>query len=310
MKLSKRRSLVADISLLIIAFIWGGGFVAVKDALNSITPFYITAIRLILAALLLGLIFFKTMMKITKEDIICGSIIGVFLFGGFAAQTVGLQYTTAGKQAFLTTVYVVIVPFLSWKINKEKPHYYSIISTVLALIGIGFLNISDGFKLNMNIGDWLTLLSAFLFAAHIVSVSYFAQKINPIVLSVVQMLFAGVIALICALIFEPKFSGINRSAFFSIFYLVVFSTMIAFLVQNVAQKYTNPNHVGIILCLESVFGAFLSVLILKEVFTLNMVIGCAIIFIAILISETKLSFLKGPVKKKLESDGSSSTSST
>ena len=197
---------------------------------------------------------------------------------------------------------------MAWKVDKKRPDLYSIFSTFLALIGIGFLNISDGFSLNMNIGEWLTLLCAFLFAAHIISVAYYAKKVNPIILSVVQMMFAGLISLVCALIFEPKFAGINRGAFFSIFYLIVFSTMFAFLVQNVAQKYTHPNHVGIILCLESVFGAILSVLILKEVFTVNMVIGCIIIFIAIIISETKLSFIKPRTQVKLESDAVSTPS--
>lgn len=302
MKLIKRRGLVADISLLIVALIWGGGFVAVKDALSSITPFYIMALRLIGASILLALIFFKTMKKITKQDIIFGSIVGMFLFAGFTCQTVGLQYTTAGKQAFLTTTYVVIVPFLAWRIDKKRPDFYSIFSTLLALVGIGFLSIGDGFSLNMNIGDWLTLVSAFLFAAHIMSVSYYAKKVNPITLSVVQMLFAGLVSLVCALIFEPKFVGVNEDAFFSIFYLTVFSTMVAFLVQNVAQKYTHPSHVGIILCLESVFGAILSVIILKEIFTINMIIGCIIIFIALVISETKLSFIKPLAQVKLESD--------
>jgi drug/metabolite transporter (DMT)-like permease len=299
MNLDTKKSLLGDLSLFIVAIIWGGGFVAVKDALNSVTPFYIMALRLTCAAILLGLIFFKTIKKIDKQDIIGGSIVGIFLFTGFAAQTIGLQYTTAGKQAFLTTVYVVIVPFFSWKIDKKKPDFYSIFSTFLALIGIGFLNIGDGLTLNMNIGDWLTLICAFLFAAHIIAVSHYAKKVDPIILSVVQMLFAGLVSLVCALIFEPKFAGISSGAFFSVFYLIVFSTMLAFLVQNVAQKYTHPNHVGIILCLESVFGAILSVLILKEIFTVYMIIGCVIIFVALIISETKLSFLKTFIKKEI-----------
>lgn len=298
MKLSRRRSLVADISLFVVALVWGGGFVAVKDALDSITPFYIMALRLTGAAIMLALIFFKTMKDITRKDIICGSIVGIFLFSAFTAQTIGLQYTTAGKQAFLTTLYVVIVPFFAWKVEKKRPDLYSLFSALLALVGIGFLNIGDSFSLNMNLGDWLTLLCAFLYAAHIISVAHYAKKVNPIILSVIQMLFAGLVSLVCALIFEPRFGGINKGAFFSIFYLIVFSTAFAFVVQNVAQKYTHPNHVGIILCLESVFGAILSVIILKEVFTLNMVIGCVIIFIALIISETKLSFVKALHKEE------------
>jgi drug/metabolite transporter (DMT)-like permease len=298
MKQKSKRTLLAEIALLFTTLIWGGGFVAVKDALNSITPLYMMAVRFLCASILMGLIFFKTIKKITKKDILYGSIVGVFLFTGFATQTIGLQYTTVGKQAFLTALYVVIIPFLVWAVEKKRPDIYSIFSTILALSGIGFLNITDGFKLNMNFGDWLTLICAVFFAAHIVAISHFAKKSNPIILSVTQMLFTGILSLISALIFEPKFNGISKNGFISIFYLVVFSTMIAFLIQNVAQKYAHPNHVGVILCLESVFGAILSVIILHEVFTSHMILGCMTIFIAIVISETKLNFIKPLFKSK------------
>lgn len=285
------KSLAADLSLLFVAVIWGGGFVAVKDALNNITPLYMMSIRLIGAGLLMAVVFYKQTLKITKKDIINGSIIGIFLFSGFAAQTIGLKYTTASKQAFLTAVYVIIIPFLSWAVYRVKPKWHSITAAILSFIGIALLSLKSDMQFDINIGDWLTLLCAVLFAAHIVSVSYYAKKSDPIALSVVQMIFSGILSLICALIFEPKFMGINKDAAFSIFYLVVFSTMICFLIQNVAQKYTHPNHVGIILSLESVFGAILSIIFLHEVFTLNMVIGCVIIFLAIIIAETKLEFL-------------------
>lgn len=298
MKYKSKRTLLAEIALLFTTLIWGGGFVAVRDALNSITPLYMVAVRFLLASILMGLIFFKTIRKITKKDILNGSIVGTFLFAGFATQTIGLQYTTVGKQAFLTATYVVIIPFLVWFVEKKRPDIYSILSTVLALLGIGFLNITDGFKLSLNFGEWLTLICAVFFAAHIVAISHYARKTNPIILSVTQMLFTGILSLISALIFEPKFNGISKNGYISIFYLVVFSTMIAFLIQNVAQKYAHPSHVGVILCLESVFGAILSVIILHEVFTSHMILGCMIIFTAIVISETKLSFIKPLFKSK------------
>lgn len=293
--------LIADLSLLLVALIWGGGFVAVKDALDTITPYYMMTIRFICSASFLGLIFFKQMKKTTKKDVLNGIVIGIFLFGAFATQTIGLQYTTAGKQAFLTAVYVVIIPFFEWAVDKTKPDWCSILSTVLALIGIGLLTITKGFEININFGDFLTLICAFLFAAHIVAVGHFGKKSNPIILSVVQMIFAGILSFICALIFEPTFTGITKSAFSSLFYLVFFSTMLAFFIQNIAQRYTHPNHVGIILCLESVFGAILAVIFLNDVFTMNMIIGCIVIFIAIIISETKLNFLKNKPTKNKES---------
>lgn len=306
MKKKSKRTLLAEIALLFTTLIWGGGFVAVKDALNSITPLYMMAVRFLLASILMGLVFFKTIKKTTKRDILHGSIVGVFLFTGFATQTIGLQYTTVGKQAFLTALYVVIIPFLVWAVEKKRPDMYSIFSTILALSGIGFLNLTDGFKLSMNFGDWLTLICSVFFAAHIVAISHFAKKSNPIILSVTQMLFTGVLSLISAILFEPKFNGISKGAFVSIFYLVVFSTMLAFLIQNIAQKYAHPNHVGVILCLESVFGAILSVIILHEVFTSHMVLGCIAIFIAIVISETKLNFIKPLFKSKRKLNSKSS----
>ncbi len=287
-----KKSLLADMSLLLVALLWGGGFVAVKDAIDSVTPFYMMSIRFICASLTLALIFYRKFKNISKKDIISGLIIGTFLFAAFTAQTIGIQYTTAGKQAFLTTVYVVVIPFFVWIVDKQRPSYYSIISAALALIGIGLLSINKGFQFSMNLGDWLTLISAVLFAAHIISVGHFTKGTHPIILSVLQMSFAGVLSLISAFIFEPKFTGINNDALFSIIYIIIFSTMIPFLIQNVAQKYTHPNHVGIILSFESVFGAVLSVIVLKDVFTMNMIIGCIIIFIAVIISETKLNFLK------------------
>ncbi|MCC9296651.1 DMT family transporter [Clostridium sp. WLY-B-L2] len=285
-----RKKFIADLFLLLAAMLWGGGYAATKDALNSITPLYMMAIRFLCAGILISVIFFKIMMKITLEDITRGFIIGIFLFLAYTAQTVGLNYTTASKQSFLTSVYVIILPFLYWAVFKTKPTHRAIISAIISLIGIGILSFKSNMQLNINIGDWLTLLSAVLFASHIISIACFTRKSNPIILSVVQMMFAGIFSLLFAIIFEPSFSGIHDSALFPIFYLVVFSTMIGFLIQNIAQKYTNPNHVGILLSLESVFGAIISMIFLNEVFTLNMIIGCSIIFLSVFISETKLKF--------------------
>lgn len=296
-RIDSKKRLWADMSLFLIALLWGGGFVAVKDAVSNITPFYMMAVRFLLAPIPLVFIFYKKFRNIKKHHIISGFVVGIFLFSAMAAQTIGIQYTTAGKQAFLTAIYVVLIPFFAWAVDKKKPDGYSIIATFLAFIGISFLSINNEFKLSMNLGDWLTIISAFLFAAHIISVAQFTKDTNPIVLSVLQMAFAGLISLICALIFEGKFTGISKDALFSMSYIVIFSTMIPFLIQNVAQKYTHPSHVGIILCFESVFGAILSVIFLKDVFTVNMTIGCVIIFTAMIISETKLSFLKLHIKE-------------
>ena len=197
--LLKKNNLYADLSLLLVAIIWGSGFVASKNALNSMPPNYINAIRFALPFILLCIVFWKKVKIINKKDLRAGGIIGVFLFMAFAAQTIGLQYTTASKQAFLTGTNVVIVPFLYWAIKNKKPDRYNLVATFLCLIGIGFLTLQE--NLSINLGDGLTLICALFFACHIVSIGVFAENHDPIILTIIQFGVAALFSTICALFF-------------------------------------------------------------------------------------------------------------
>lgn len=289
------KSIYADLALLVVAVIWGSGFVATKIASNSITALYMNAARFTIASIIMIAVFFPRLKKANKSDIKAGMIIGFFLFSAFASQTMGIYYTTASKQAFLTGTNVVMVPFLYWIISKKKPGTFNFIAAILSFIGIGLLTLNEGISINK--GDSLTLLCAFLFACHIISIGVFAKKHDPILLTVIQFTVAAVLSLIFAPIFEPIPNSLTTKGFMAIIYLGVFSTLIAFLIQNIAQKYTTETHTAIILCLESVFGTLLAVIFLGEEFTLQMVIGCVIIFNAIITAETKWKFLR---KKKLK----------
>ena len=293
--LFKKNSLYADLSLLLVALIWGSGFVASKNALISMPPHYINSIRFALPFILLCIVFWKKVRVINLQDLKSGGIIGIFLFVAFAAQTVGLQYTTASKQAFLTGVNVVIVPFLYWVIKNKKPDRYNLVATFLCLIGIGFLTLQESFLINF--GDGLTLLCALFFACHIVSIGVFAENHDPIILTIIQFGVAALFSTICALSFETIPKSITAQSIFPILYLAVFSTLVAFVIQNVAQKYTTPTHAAIILSLESVFGSILSVIILGDLFTFKMIIGCTIVFAAIITAETKWQFILAPRNK-------------
>ncbi|MBX4259228.1 DMT family transporter [Clostridium estertheticum] len=285
----KEKSILADMSLLIVALIWGGGFIAVKDALDSVSPFYIMAIRFSISVLIMLLVFRKKIKYITKNYLFNGTIVGLLLFLGFAAQTIGMKYTTAGKNAFLTGTNVVIVPFLYWIISKKRPDVFSLISAFLCFIGIGMLTIDSG--IHIGLGDGLTLLCAVFYAAHIVAVGFFARKVDVILLVIIQLGACALFSIIAALIFEPVPQSLNSSTMFALIYLGIFSTMLAFIVQNVAQKYTTSTHTAIILCLESVFGCILSVVMLHEIFTSKMILGCLTIFLAIITTETKWKFV-------------------
>ncbi|HFL3828450.1 TPA: DMT family transporter [Clostridioides difficile] len=294
--MTSKRSLYADLSLLIVAIIWGSGFIATKNTLNYMTPYYLLAYRFMISFLLMSVVFFKRLRKIKVEDLKAGIIIGIFLFGGFATQTVGLKYTTAGKQAFITATNVVMVPFIYWVISKKRPDRYEIIATFLCFIGIGILSLESNLKIGQ--GEFLTFICAIFFALHISAIGYFAKKHDTVVLSVVQIFVAAILSTIFAVLFEPKMNSISKEALLSLLYLGIFSTLIAFLIQNIAQKYTSSTHAAIILSLESVFGGLLSLIFLKEPFTIRFLIGCLSILISIITTETKWSFLRQRIQIK------------
>lgn len=280
---SRQKKYLSDFSLLFVAFAWGGGFVAVKDALNTITPMYLMAFRFVLATIVVYLALFKWIGKISKKEYFQGSIVGVILFLAFAAQTVGLQYTTASKQGFLTATYVVMVPFMYLALYKKMPKLKVFLGSFITLIGIGLIGLNESLILNK--GDLLTLVCAFFFAAHIIAIEYYAKDMHVFKIAFLQIATAAVLFVISALIFEPMPSAVTPRAMGAIAYMAFISTFACFTVQTVAQKYTSSSHVSIIMSLESVFAALLGVWLLGEEMTRIMILGCALIFLAILMIE-------------------------
>lgn len=293
--MDKKKVLLADASLFLVALIWGSVFVATKATLQEVTPYYLMAFRFAIGTALLGVFFWKRILKATRQDWIAGAVIGFFLFTAFAAQTIGLQYTTASKNAFLTGTNVVMVPFLYWALVRKRPDAYSFGATFIALAGIALLTLHGTFTVGY--GDALTLLCAALFAAQIVAVGHYAQDRDPIVLAAAQMIFATVASFIFGAALEPwPVPTMTVAGWGGILYMGILSSFIAFTIQIVAQKYTTSTHAALILSLESVIGTLLSVWLLKDVMTLQMILGCGLILIAIVTAETRWEFLK-PQKK-------------
>lgn len=289
---NKKRQFLSDVSLLFVAAVWGGGFVAVKGALDTMTPLVLMAYRFIMATVIMYIFLHKKIGKFSKEDLKNGSIVGTILFFAFAAQTFGLQYTTASKQGFLTATYVVMVPLLYWILYKKRPQHKAFIGSALTIVGIALVSVNK--EMIFNIGDGLTLLCALLFAAHIISLEYYTKSMDVLKLSFLQLAVAAVLFTGSAVIFEPIQLSLSGSELFSITYLAIFSTFLCFTVQTVAQKYTSSSHASIIMSLESVFAALFGVLLLNEVLTSFMLMGCTLIFVAILIIELDFKFKKKP----------------
>lgn len=289
---TKNISLLAKLALLMAAIIWGSSFIIVKNTVDVLPPNMLLAVRFSLACALLSVIYHKRLRSINKEYLISGAIIGFFLFLAYCSQTIGITDTTPGKNAFLTAIYCVLVPFLYWFVNHTRPDRYNFLAALLCFTGIGFVSLTQ--NLTIGTGDLLTLLGGFFFAIHMVSVAKLTKDKDAILLTILQFGFAAIFSVIITLLFEtaPKVSDISIESVFGILYLVCFATAAALLLQNVGQKYTPPSSASLILSLESVFGVLFSVLFFGDQLTVRLVIGFILIFLSIIVSETKLSFLK------------------
>jgi len=280
-----KREILADSLLLLTALIWGCAFAVVKNALDSFPPGAIIAMRYLIAAAITGILFRRHLKKLTRGDVARGALVGLLLFGAYIVQTTGLQYTTAGKNAFLTTVYVLLVPFGCALLFHQKLQKSNLIAAVMMLVGIGLLSL-DGQGGGLNPGDILTLICGFLFAGHIIAVEQCQKKTNTYALIVLQFAFCALYAGLYNRIFERGMPlAFTPGSIGGLLYIAVFSTTIGMSLQNIGQSMAPASHAVILLSLESVFGVLFSCLLLGEKVTLQMGVGFAIIFAALLVSE-------------------------
>lgn len=283
--------------LILVTIIWGGGFVASDMALESMGPFQIMAVRFLLATVLMGLISIKSLkgksrtgksltgkslIGIKKAEVLAGGLMGVALFTGFAFQIVGLQYTTPSKNAFLTALNVVIVPFISFLILKKKIGVKGVIGALMSVAGVALLSLDSNFSLGL--GDGLTLICAVGFAFQIFLTSEFVKKYCATVLNFIQMATAFLLSVVCLFGNGETSFEVTTKGWLSVLYLGVISTTVCYLLQTASQKYVDETKAAIILSMESVFGTIFSIIILHEVITLRMVMGSVVILTAVVIS--------------------------
>lgn len=292
---------LAKLGLLITAILWGSSLTVVKGATDTFNPNFILMVRFAISAILLSIIFNKKVRKATKDDLKAGFIVGFFLFIAYSSQTLGVTYADPGRSAFLSASYCVIVPFLSWAATKHRPDKYNMWAAAIAIVGIYLISksgVEKGTSIfnaskEMLLGDGLALLSGILFAAHIVAVKIFTKGKDPIVMTIFQFTGAAVLSAIVTLIFEDNSNMVINSSrpILELLYLAIFCTTVALLLQNIGQKYTDESSAAIILGFESVFGILIPVLLGIESLTPMSIVGFILMFAAIMISETKLSFL-------------------
>jgi drug/metabolite transporter (DMT)-like permease len=285
----KSTNIGAKTALLGAALIWGGSFLIVKNSMDVMQPHMLIAMRFTIAAILLGIIFHRKLKLLNKGYFIKGGIIGACLFLAYSLQTIGITDTTPGKNAFLTAIYCVLVPFLFWIVDKKKPDLFNILAAFITIAGIGLVSLNGDFSIRM--GDTFTLAGGVAYAFHLVAIAKFGKDKDPVLLTILQFAYSAVFAWSIALLFEEFPTKWSTGTITGLLYLSILATAVALLLQNVGQKYTNPAPAAIILSLESVFGVLFSVIFYHEQITVRVFLGFLFIFLAVIISETKLSFL-------------------
>lgn len=299
--MTNKKVFIYELMLLLAAFVWGLSFVAQDIGADIVPPFSFNGIRsLIGSVVLLPLIFFmdlkmpeEKVIGWNKETIIGGFLCGLALFAATTFQQIGIMSTSAGKSGFITSFYIVVVPFLSVFL-KKKIKLNSWISALIACVGLYFLSIQGEFRINK--GDIYTFFCAIFFAMQIILIDKFASKTNCVKLSAFQFLTVGILSLpVLFFVEKPTIEMINEAKY-ALLYMGVMSCGVAYTLQTVAQKYVKPEISSLLMSFEAVFAGLMGWLLLDNQFTPNQILGCILMFAAVIIS-TVLPELK--VKKKL-----------
>jgi drug/metabolite transporter (DMT)-like permease len=284
---------------MLTAAIWGFAFVAQRVGMQYVGAFTFNGVRFALGSIsLIPLIIYFRRKKAAEQTeetastsaLIPGLIAGSILFIGASLQQIGLVYTTAGKAAFITGLYIVIVPMLGIFL-KQRIGMNTWLGVVLAVVGLYFLSVNEDFSIAK--GDFLEIIGAFFWACHILVIDYFTKKVDALELSFVQFAACSILSMVTALIFEDiVISGLSQ-ALVPILYGGLFSVGIAYTLQVVAQKHAKPSHAAIILSMETVFAAIGGALLLSENLGGRGYFGCALMFAGMLLTQVK-NFGKSP----------------
>lgn len=289
MKTTDRRA-AGRAALLAAALLWGTSFVILKNTLESVGTLWILAVRFTLAALLLGAFARKKLGRLSRREWKGGVLLGLCLAAAYIFQTYGLEFTTPGKNAFLTAVYCVLVPFLAWGVYRRRPRVRHVLAALLCLVGIGFVSLS-GLESGLNRGDLLTLACGVFYALQIVIIEHYGgEEGDALSLSAVQFAAAALVCWAGALPLEPVPVQVPIAVWLNIAYMGFVCTGLCFFLEAWGMKYTPSSTAAVLLTLESVFGALTSVLFFHELLTPKLLIGFALIFCSVLLAETGFPF--------------------
>ena len=285
----------AEMALLGNTIIWGTTFVLVKSSLRLISPVLFLAIRFSLATIALAVLFGFSRKRKTKaptaglprpQALAVGSVIGLFLFGGYLLQTVGLQTTTPPKSAFLTGLATVMVPLLGALVYQTKPQISEVAGVLAATIGMGLMTL-EGPIGSIARGDLLTFGGAIAFSAHIVATGHFAEQIGFQLLSITQFASAALSAILLVWWVETPRIQWQPLVIWAILITAMLCTALAFTIQAWAQNYTTSTRTALIYALEPVVAWITSFFLVGEGLSGRAAAGAVLILSGVLLVEMK-----------------------
>jgi drug/metabolite transporter (DMT)-like permease len=285
----RQHALRADLLMLLTAIIWGTGFVAQTAGMDHIGPYLYSGLRFALGSVcLLPLVLRRPASGPPPEPLLTrgllqgGMVMGVALALGINLQQVGLLFTSVTHSGFITGLYVIVVPLLGLFMG-HKTGLGTWLGCLLAVIGMFLLSVGDDFQVAS--GDWLQLIGAFVWGAHVILVGLFASRHDPIRLAFLQFVTCSVISMVLALIFEPIEISAIIAAGPALLYGGLIAVGIGYTLQVVAQKHAIASHAAIIFSLEAVFAAIAGAWLLGEALQLKGYVGCALMLAGMLLAQ-------------------------
>ena len=299
-----KKEIGAHIALFVAALFWGTTFVAISSTNDYFPPAFLVFLRCAIGGGVLLLFFIKRLKHWSRSYVIVCAFLGFLMTIGYLMQNLSIAAgCPPGRCGFLVATYCVITPFIAWFLWKRKPNIYHVIAAVLCLVGIGFISMPDLLKtsdVGLNLGDFLALIGSVIFAAYLVYLGRYVDTMDPILLTIGNLFFGVIYSGVYTYFFEDSTQIVwNGYSIFAALYLGVLCMSLTNILQAIGQREVIASTAALIFSLESVFGIILAILFWHEEVTASLLIGCAFIFIAIVISETKLGFLKTKVSSNV-----------
>lgn len=289
----------ADMMLLLVTFFWGLSYLFINISLRDMDPFTLNAYRFLGAFFLISIFSFRKLISANRKTVKKGVVNGVLLALVYCLTTFGVKYTTVSNAAFLAATPVIIIPVMEFLAFRKIPPKKIAAAVLLCIIGVMFLTLKEDFSLNMSHlrGDFDSLLTGVFYSVEIIYSGKAVQdpEVDPFDLGLIGMGSAGVCTLFMSIFFGAPHLPADLHTAFAVLFLCVFCTGAAYIIQPVAQQYTEPSHVGIIFSLEPVFAGIVAFIAEGEVLTMRGYLGEVLMLAALLLMEVN-------PKKKIEKE--------